>query len=208
MTIEFEQNKSENQEEKPFNKPVKVERNRPAVVNSEFILQVHFGQGELRLGLPAKIGIFALSQIPIQREDVKVKQAKSQKPKTVGKVTFLSLSFNRGEILIGRTNVSLKNRTFDTFSLNLQSSTPIEIRHLNHDLDVRDKTVAQSILNPDWFESSLGPATEDDFKNRKRFEIRRALEKFQQGAATSVELDFLKKKGLIPYTHSRFRRHK
>lgn len=51
------------------------------------------------------------------------------------------------------------------------------------------------------------PATEEDIKNRKRFEITRALENFQKGAETPVELHFLKKKGLIPHA-SRFRRHK
>lgn len=187
--------------------PLKIQPGKPAVVDGEFILQVHFGQGQLRLGFPAKIGIFALSQIPIQREDVKVKESKNQKQNHVGKVTFLSLPFNRGEILIGKTNVVFRSRTFDSFDINFQSLTLIDVRFLNHDLDVRDKSEAQSILNPDWFQFSLRPATEEDIKNRKRFEIRRALENFQKGAVTPVESVFLRKKGLVPYTGSRLRRH-
>jgi len=203
MTAEFKQTKSENQEERPFSKAVKIEPDRPAVVNSEFILQVHFGQEDLELGRSAHIGIFALAQTPIQREDAKIKKAKSKRQTLAGKVTFLSLSLLEREktILIGPTKISLKDRAFDSFNINIQSSTPVDIRVLNHDLDIKDKSEAQNILNPDWFEFSLRPATENDIKNRKRFEIRRALEKFQQGAVTSVELDFLKRKGLIPYTY-------
>ena len=202
MRAEFEQSSKEQVE----GLPLKIQPGKPTVVDSEFVLQVHFGQGALRLGLPAKIGIFALSQTQIQREDAKVKQAKSQKP--VGKVTFLSLSFSGGKILIGETNVVFESRTFDSFDINIQSLTPVKVTFLNHDLDVIDKSEAQSILNPDWFQFSLRPATEEDIKDRKRFEITRALKNFQKGAVTSVEVGFLKRKKVIPYTHSRFRRHK
>jgi len=204
MKAEFEK-QSEEQIESP---PLKILPGMSVVVGSEFILQVYFTQVDLRLQNSAYLGIFALFQTQIQREDAKDKQAKSRKQKHVGKVTFLSLPFYDGKILIGKTKVVFKSRTFDSFDINIQSLTPVDVRFLNHELDVSDKLEAQSILNPDWFESSLRPATEEDIKSRKRFEITRALTNFQQGAVTHVELGFLKKKGLIPHTYSRFRRHK
>ncbi len=193
MGAEFEQQSKEQAE----SLPLKIQPGKPTVVDGEFILQVHFGKGELRLGLPAKIGIFALSQTQIQREDTKDKQAKSQKRQPVGKVTFLSLSLNKGKILIGKTNVVFKSRTFDSFDINIPSLSHVDIRVLDHDLDAKDRSEAQSILNPDWFKFSEIPATEEDIKNRKRFETTRALENFQRGAVTPVESVYLKRKALI-----------
>ena len=184
--------------ERAFSQPEFILPDHPVVVNSKFILQVHFGLKDLKKRKPAHqahLGIFAPYQMPIQRTNAVSKETPASRSQTEHKVTFLSIGLHgvADEVIIGEIKISLIERGFDRFKVQVESPTPVNLQTLDHDINVVNKTEAEGILEPEKY----APATKGEIQRRIKFQIQRALKNYQMGQLSAAEKRYLRKKGLI-----------
>lgn len=181
----------------PSGEPIKLIDGNPVVVNSSFILVVHFGRKDQDKQDWAKLGIFAPGRMEIQRGNVVNNRKNIFKKMPADEITHLILGFNEQEetVKIGDFQIKLLSRGNNFFNIKITSPEQLEIETLTENVYHRER--AQELLSRYQVSRDQHSATKEDIKKRRKFEIERSLQKVRLSKAHPVEISILRKQEII-----------
>lgn len=171
--------------------------NNAFVVDSQFVLQLHFYHPKSKHSNEHKLGIFAPWEVVIERLNTKNK-GKNLSPKNPKAITFVSLTISEKNkyTLVGDNLITFIEHRARYTEIKLSSHNILIVEEIGHHLDEVNKAEVYSLLGMGSEDDNLS-VTLQDIEDRQRFEVERALEHRSLRKATQVEIEFLKRKGHI-----------